>query len=104
MTRSLSSLVTGVAILALVASGALAGASSAMAGQLEGSDAGPAAITIVPADPQPVVAGHEGDVLLRVSMGMPAKMPAVTKARVGGSAKSAKAAKGRQLAKRHRTA
>jgi hypothetical protein len=36
-----------------------------------------------PVDPQPVVAGHEGDTLMRVNVAMPAKVVKVVKAAKG---------------------
>jgi len=35
-----------------------------------------AVVVVEPMDPQPIVAGHEGDVLLRVSIAMPAEVAA----------------------------
>ena len=84
-----------VASLALVATGAVAGAASAHAGQLDGdAPVGPAVVVVTPVDPQPVVAGHEGDVLLRVSIAMPGtKAPSVTKPAKKAVAKVAKKAR-----------
>ena len=66
-------LVAGAVLVALTGS-SLAAAGAASAGQLEG-DPLTATVTVAPApvDPQPVVAGHEGDVLLQVNVAMPAK-------------------------------
>jgi hypothetical protein len=73
MARRMSRLGAVTAALAFVAARSLTAATGAQAGQLDGPAAnGPAVIVIEPVDPQPVVAGHEGDVLLRVSVAMPA--------------------------------
>ena len=73
MTRSTRRLAAIAAALSLVAAGSVAGAAAARAGQLDGDTrVGPAVLVVEPMDPQPIVAGHEGDVLLRVSIAMPA--------------------------------
>ncbi len=71
---------TSTRITALVGAGtlALSGfvglAGTASAGQLDGPAPATAPVmTVTPVDPQPTVAGHEGDVLLQVSLAMPAQ-------------------------------
>lgn len=51
-------------------------------------------VTPTPVDPQPVVAGHEGDVLMRVNVAMPAK--AATPVKATKAVKAAKTAKGKK--------
>jgi hypothetical protein len=64
-------LLAGAALVA-VAGTAIASAGIASAAQLDGEPSPLVAVVpAVPVDPQPLVAGHEGDVLLRVSVAMP---------------------------------
>lgn len=54
--------------------------SIALAGTASAAETGPAVTySATPVDPQPVVAGHEGDVLLQVNVAMPAKATTVVK-------------------------
>jgi hypothetical protein len=73
MHRTIARSSAGLAAIALAATIVVTSASAAGAGQLDGNFSAGAPLAIVePADPQPIVPGHEGDVLLRVSVAMPA--------------------------------
>lgn len=67
----------GLSLVGTVAVAAVAAADEAV-------NTGSPAVAILyveptPVDPQPVVAGHEGDVLMRVNVAMPAKATKVVK-------------------------
>jgi hypothetical protein len=88
MTRTIvrSAALLGAVSLSLVATVAAATGAAA-------DDAGPAPAAVVyvaptPVDPQPAIAGHEGDVLMHVNVAMPAK--AVRSVRAAAMKKAAR--------------
>lgn len=72
LDRRLARVAAAVAALTLTAGVGVAGAGAASAGQLDGDPVPVTVVAPVPVDPQPVVAGREGDVLLQVNVAMPA--------------------------------
>ena len=90
MNRNLARAVAFLAGVSLSVAGSIA-----LAGTASAAENGPAVTySATRVDPQPVVAGHEGDVLLQVNVAMPAK---VTK-----QVKSIKTVKVAKMAKAHR--
>lgn len=72
LDRRLARVASTVAALAFTAGAGVAGAGAANAGQLGGDPVPVTVVAPVPVDPQPVVTGREGDVLLQVNVAMPA--------------------------------
>lgn len=81
MNRSLARAAALAAAVAITLAGSVTLATSASAEPSEGVNADSASTALVvvaatPVVPQPVVAGHEGDVLLQVNVAMPASVKA----------------------------
>lgn len=86
MSRSIARATALIAAVSLSLVGTVALATSASADEPVNSGSPSVAILYVaptPVDPQPVVAGREGDTLMRVNVAMPAKVAKVVKAAKG---------------------
>ena len=93
MNRNLARAAALLAGVALSVAGSLA-----LAGTASAAETGPAVTySATPVDPQPVVAGHEGDVLLQVNVAMAAKATTMVT-----SVKMVKSVKTMKIAKAHR--
>ena len=76
MTRTIARSAALLAAVSLSLVATVAVATGAAADEPVHAGSAPAAVLYVaptPVDPQPVVAGHEGDVLMHVNVAMPAK-------------------------------
>jgi hypothetical protein len=83
MSRTITRATALIAAVSFSLAGTLAVASAASAD--EPVNAGSQAVAVLyvaptPVDPQPVVAGHEGDTLMQVNVAMPAKAVKAVKA------------------------
>ena len=86
MSRTITRATALMAALSFSLVGTVAVATSASADEAVNGGSPAVAILYVaptPVDPQPVVAGHEGDTLMRVSVAMPAKVVKVVKVAKG---------------------
>lgn len=95
MSRTITRAAALIAAVSFSLVGTVAVATTASADEPVNTDSPAVAILYVtptPVDPQPVVAGHEGDLLMRVNVAMPAK--AATPAKAVKVVKAAKSAKG----------
>ena len=83
MSRTITRAAALLAAVSFSLVGTVAVASSASADEAVNADSPVTAILYVaptPVDPQPIVAGHEGDTLMQVNVAMPAKVTKVLKA------------------------
>ena len=94
MSRTVTRAAALIAAVSFSLVGTVAVATTASADEPVNADSPAVAILYVtptPVDPQPVVAGHEGDILMRVNVAMPAKAATPVQA-----LKAAKSAKGKK--------
>lgn len=97
MSRTITRAAALIAAVSFSLVGTVAVAATASADEPVNADSPAVAILYVtptPVDPQPVVAGHEGDVLMRVNVAMPAK--AATSVKAVKVVKAATSAKGKK--------
>ena len=86
MSRTITRVTALVAAVGFSLAGTVTVAASASADEPVNGGSPAVAILYVaptPVDPQPVVAGHEGDVLMQVNVAMPAKATKIVKAAKG---------------------
>jgi hypothetical protein len=91
MSRTITGAAALIAAVSFSLVGTVAVATTASADEAVNSDSPAVAVLYVaptPVNPQPVVAGHEGDILMQVNVAMPAKAVKAVKA--------VKAAKGKK--------
>lgn len=83
MSRTITRAAGLIAAVSFSLVGTVVVATTAAADEAVNADSPAVAILYVaptPVDPQPIVAGHEGDVLMRVNVAMPAKAVKTVKA------------------------
>ncbi len=86
MSRTISRAAALIAAASFSLVGTVAAAAAASADEAVNADSPAVAVLYVaptPVNPQPVVAGHEGDTLMQVNVAMPAQVAKVVKAAKG---------------------